>query len=1272
MIQSSWHTGWIFFIVSLCIIGAFVAESESAVSPAGQEQQPAQAIPAVPKKLQQDWLPKITEDIRQREYFFHFGPVVSGKPEKKIWQAPNRKHDLRIYAGDNGVEILERRGDGKQLLQLKTVAFGRSGNLRAPGRGSISAHKNRLQIERTALSEWYVNSEQGIEQGFTLPKKIAGNEPLMIMLECDSRPIVLDDTHLLLFSSSRRSLDYGKLIVTDARGKQVPARFVLRAENRFSIQVQDQTASYPLTIDPIITSSYDALLSGEQTNEYFGTSVAVAGDVNGDGYSDVIIGAPYYDNGQNQEGAVFLFLGGFSGISQTPSYHWEGEVAGAQFGNTLSSAGDVNGDGKDDFVVGTVENYPSTQGSAIVYYGATDPGNGLSNSGTLIGSGVNDKFAAAVSGAGDVNGDGYSDIIIGAPGYGRNSIVEEGRAYLYYGSEYGIDTLGVDEFSFQDTEQGIDHSGYHFGATVADGGDINGDGYGDILVSTDRNDVGTGNDLYIYYGSSYGISITPAFSEKSASPQPDSNFGKALATAGDLNGDGFGDIVIGAPLYDADGLTDQGALFVHFGSSSGLSSTISPLAFKSNSNGAFLGSSVSGGGDLNGDGYSDFVAGASGYNLHDGAIFLYHGTASGVAYSSRIHLSYVGVESGASVAATGDVNGDGYADLVAGAPLLGVNQVSHCGVVFVFHGGAALLDNTPDFFLESNQDYGHFGESVSSAGDFNGDGFDDIIVSSPWYDRGQTKSGMAFLFYGPPGGLLWPFPLQLGGNAPENKFAQSVAGAGDVNGDGFSDVIIGASDGVGAGKAYLYYGDALLNFRPKTLITVSPNNSFGDTVAGAGDVNGDGFSDVIVGDHNYYYNANRIGRAFVFHGSKHGLITHPATIIEESSGGQYFGISVSGAGDLNGDGYSDIAVCPLRYSNGETTEGAIFLYYGSRQGISISHKDVLESNKSGAFLGEAHNAGDVNGDGFDDLIAGAFGYSQGEVQEGAGYLYLGGPTGLANSNPFIFESNEANQLYGWSTSGAGDVNGDGFADVLIGGQYNRAVLYFGSTTGLDQTNPVHFQSPQNDSWFGSSVTGAGDVNGDGFADILIGARKYDHGETDEGAAFLYLGNSNGRPVRTTFLRKDGLHPIDSRGLSYDDSGFGLRMDLHSPRGKEKVRIEALVCPEIQPPPGIFNACDTFISPWQDATAAYSFTMAGLQPGLYSVRARQAYAPYGAVTQGVYQPAHLCANNSPCLSSQHGPWRYLHGDSSESVIRIGMPKAKFPWPMFLPAIISGGK
>jgi hypothetical protein len=439
-------------------------------------------------------------------------------------------------------------------------------------------------------------------------------------------------------------------------------------------------------------------------------------------------------------------------------------------------------------------------------------------------------------------------------------------------------------------------------------------------------------------------------------------------------------------------------------------------------------------------------------------------------------------------------------------------------------------------------------------------------------------------------------------------------------------------------------------------------------VSGAGDINGDGYADVIVADPDFN---NFTGRVSVFLGSAHGIQTTPSVRIT-GTGHIRFGRSIAGIGDINGDGYSDIAIGAQDYKNGESGEGAIFIYHGSAHGVSATPNAVLESNHNNAHLGEVASAGDVNGDGFDDIIAGAFGYSQGQTQEGAGFLYLGSTNGLANSTPIIVEGNEDNQLYGWRTAGVGDVNGDGFDDILIGGQHNRARLYYGRSTGLDLTSSFTLQSSQDDSWFGASIAGAGDVNGDGFADIIIGAREYDHGQTNEGAAFLFLGNSNGRPVRTTFLRKDGSHPIASRGLSYDTSGFQLRMDLYSPRGKEKIRIETLVCPEIQPPPGVFTTCDTFISSWQDSIANYSFTINGLTPGLYFVQTRLAYAPYVAVTQGIYQPVHLCANNIPCLSSRHSPWRYLHGDRSTSVVRIGMPKSKFPWPMFLPAIINGKK
>lgn len=1134
-----------FFIVDSCLATIGAASDTGNNIPqakqlhSGAEQKPDRA-----------WMASIQKDIRHREYFFSSSGAQSGQVNGKIWQAPNRRQDVRIHADKNGIELRERRGAGKQLLHLRTVALGRVDSLRPLQIGHISAHDNRLEIQRHGLSEWYVNADKGIEQGFTVSERPQGTQALALEIECDSQPVLFSDTHLLFNSGGARPLDYGKLSVVDAKGKNIPSRFVLLTDNHFSIEMEDQDALYPLTIDPIITSSFDTLLHGDQTNEYFGTSVADAGDVNGDGYWDVIVGAPNYDNGQNNEGGVFLFLGGSSGLAQNFSWYWEGDVEGLKLGSRVAGGGDINGDGKDDFVVASTETYPSIQGKIIVFYGAGDVTSGLTYSGDIIGAGVNDKFGAAVSGAGDINGDGYEDIIVGAPGYGRGTVIAEGRAYVFYGSSSGINTLNPDEFSFRDTGQPADPSNYHFAAGVADGGDINGDGYTDILVATDRQDTGTSNTVYIYYGSAAGITTTSTFSAEIPSSQADSDFGRGLAGVGDLNGDGFADIGIGAPAYDGDGLTDQGAIFIHFGSSTGLSTTISPLAFKAGSNGARLGNSISGGGDLNGDGYSDLVAGACGHTLQNGAMYIYHGAAGGMAFSSIVQLSYNGIALGSSVAATGDVNGDGYADLIAGAPLLSVNPVSHCGGVFVFHGSADQIDNTPDFFLESNREQEHFGSAVSGAGDFNGDGYDDIIVGAEWFDRGQLKRGMAFLYYGPPGGLLWPFPLQLGGDA------------------------------------------------------------------------------------------------------------------------KVIAKSVSGAGDINGDGYDDVVISPFIYSNGEDSEGAVFLYYGSQQGIPSSYSCLLESNQAHVSLGAASGAGDVNRDGFDDLIAGADGYSQGEGGEGAGFLYLGSTTGLANSTPIIVEGNEANQHYGWSTAGVGDVNGDGFDDVIIGGRFNRARLYYGKETGLDLANTVTLQSPQNDSNFGPVLSGAGDVNGDGFADILIGAKKYDHGEIDEGAAFLYLGNSNGRPVRTSFVRSDGSHPIASRGLSYDENGFGLRMDLHSPRGGEMIRIEALVCPEMQPPPGVFSTCETFVSPWQDSTPAYTLHMAGLTPGLYFIQARLAYAPYGAVNQGIYQQAHHCAANFPCLSSSHGPWQYLHADSSRSVVRIGLPKSKFPWPMFLPAIISG--
>jgi len=227
---------------------------------------------------------------------------------------------------------------------------------------------------------------------------------------------------------------------------------------------------------------------------------------------------------------------------------------------------------------------------------------------------------------------------------------------------------------------------------------------------------------------------------------------------------------------------------------------------------------------------------------------------------------------------------------------------------------------------------------------------------------------------------------------------------------------------------------------------------------------------------------------------------------------------VASAGDVNGDGYSDVIIAASRYDNGQTDEGRAYVYHGSPSGLSVSANWTYENNFTNACLGNSlASAGDVNGDGYSDVIIGSFGYSNGQLSEGNAVVLNGSASGLAASPSWSVESNLASALYGCSVACVGDANADGYSDVTVGaslytnGQANEgaAYAYFGSATGLPLTASWMVESNSAGAAFGSSLSPAGDVNGDGFSDIIFGARVFSNGQANEGGAFLYQGSAGG-------------------------------------------------------------------------------------------------------------------------------------------------------------------
>ncbi len=198
---------------------------------------------------------------------------------------------------------------------------------------------------------------------------------------------------------------------------------------------------------------------------------------------------------------------------------------------------------------------------------------------------------------------------------------------------------------------------------------------------------------------------------------------------------------------------------------------------------------------------------------------------------------------------------------------------------------------------------------------------------------------------------------------------------------------------------------------------------------------------------------------------------------------------------MNGDGYSDVVVGAPYYDSGQADEGMAYLYLGSSLGLLATPAWTAEGDQSGANLGRSvRTAGDVNGDGYSDVIVGVDGYANSPVY-GRACVYFGSTAGLSSAPTWIAEGDQSGSRFGWCVDSAGDVNGDGFSDVIVGAHYydngeydeGAAFVFHGGPSGPNWVTNWYAKGVQADEYFGDSVASAGDVNGDGFGDIIFGA-----------------------------------------------------------------------------------------------------------------------------------------------------------------------------------------
>ena len=453
-----------------------------------------------------------------------------------------------------------------------------------------------------------------------------------------------------------------------------------------------------------------------------------------------------------------------------------------------------------------------------------------------------------------------------------------------------------------------------------------------------------------------------------------------------------------------------------------------------------------------------------------GCLLLYIFWASGALASGHVLLqadaSFHGEVASDSVWSStylDDVNGDGIGDLAVAVPQFGAG--TNDGKIYVIFGsespwpmGTDLADSDASYLAEAQEDY--VGVSIDGAGDFDGDGYADIILGASQNDEAGNTAGKVYLIFGRQ--APWNVDVSLSeldssflGENAGDSIGDAVAGIGDVNGDGIDDIAFNSS---GNGLASVFFGD-----ETRPLAGTSVDNAdasmvadFGYPIAGGGDLNGDGFDDFLVGSYGYNHLQGRV-RVVLGKATGWTTMSPPAAADAHYVGEHYgdaFGLFIALVGDVNGDGLADMAFGSPYLVDGGKNAGRVYILFGRVNGwaangdIGTEADVVFTSEAGGDSASWVGAAGDVNNDSLADLLVGAAGSDEAGTNAGQAYLILGRTRGWASGSTLAVSDASilgeyANDLLGSQPNG-GDLNGDGLCDVLVGAKSNDT---YGSNTG---------------------------------------------------------------------------------------------------------------------------------------------------------------------------------------------------------------------------------
>eukprot|EP01031_Cornospumella_fuschlensis_P028064 gene28064-33884_t len=795
-----------------------------------------------------------------------------------------------------------------------------------------------------------------------------------------------------------------------------------------------------------------------------------------------------------------------------------------------------------------------------------------------------------VSSAGDINGDGYDDVIVDNADVVKDSVL----AYVVFGQQWTVWDNYLKELNYSQGFPIYYHSSIistHF----AYGANINGDRFEDMLISVSYNDSGIIiQELFVIYGSRQisTLNLTSLTAAQGVRITYNSTlndrFGESLDGAGDVNGDGFDDIIVSARRWN----NKQGNVYLIYGNASMIDMTITPnttlangVVFCGESMLDVFGSGVGAGGDINGDGFADFMIGAYNWSESYGRAYAVFGGDSMPRYvriqdlqSLNMGFSLSGEVPGDSAGwvarGIGDINDDGISDIAVSAPDANLGT-GYVGVLYGRSDGdffsdyvLTSIESPQGFLVFGTYTLASLGFDITVVNDMNGDSIDDFAISAPF---AYVTRGAVYIIYGSTGysgnyylSTLSPsFGSEVIGDTKGvygGLLGYTLCGVGDFNRDGVFDLIM-AQPQINDSVVYLGSASGLSDLDLSSWASIINAFTGGDVYDRAGyevsyalDVNNDSYADFLVGAYQASPNGRyRAGNTYLIYGSEEPvnlnlktLVPSRGSIVYGTEAGDNCGKTVM-SGDINGDGNSDIIVGCINsgiiyvlYGNGAKFPATIDLAaWNSSLGIKLVGKGADQS-------GYVVLTDDYNHDGIMDLyISAPFADPKGRSNAGIVYILWGGV-----SYSYLNLTSNFNSTYGMKIIGGvagdrigcckyfsvGDFNGDGYEDIGISSSERssaKGIVYiiFGNDALPSYIDLAYFNSslgikltgPQKGSYFGYAMAGVGDFNRDGYDDVLIGAYGYDSlVDADVGACYLIYGTSSPADIdAATLTRSQG-------------------------------------------------------------------------------------------------------------------------------------------------------